>query len=446
MKIAMSGASGYVGQHLSRFFTRKGHQIIPLGRTIFKEEGFNELCQTVQTCQIVINLAGAPINKRWTKAYKQELHDSRILVTRQLVRAMKAANTPPQLFISTSAVGYYSSAGIHDEHDEQSGSDFLARLCLAWEGEAHECPPGIRLVITRFGIILSEDGGALRQMIRLQRTTHVGAIIGNGQQPFPWISMQDLCNAYDFITQHPHLQGTINLTSPEAISQGHFARELAKAKGIRLTVPLPKLLFRLLYGEGASFLTNGQTVHPTKLQKAGFNYIHPTIKKLLTSMNQTNTTTENKTEKNFDNHTIQTLDLPRYMGRWYEIARFENRFEKSMTRVTATYTLLPNGKIRVKNEGYKKGTLQKAFGRAKQPDAADPGKLKVSFFLWFYSDYYILELDKDYNYVIVGSSTYKYLWILSREKNLPDTILNKLLTHLWERGYDTNKLIFTEQD
>ena len=446
MKIAMSGASGYVGQHLTRFLTGKGHEIIPLGRSFFKEEDFIQLCHAIQTSQIVINLAGAPINKRWTKAYKQELQDSRIPVTRQLVRAMKAANTPPELFISTSAVGYYSSSGIHDEHDGQPGSDFLARLCQAWEREAHECPHATRLVITRFGIILSEDGGVLQQMIRLQHVTHLGAIIGNGQQPFPWISMQDLCNAYDFIIQHPHLQGTINLTSPEVISQKHFARELAKAKGIRLIVPLPKFIFHLLYSEGASFITSGQAVRPSILQKAGFIYIHPTIKKLLTTMSQAEITTGNKAQKSFDNRTIQTMDLPRYMGRWYEIARYENRFEKGMTHVTATYTRLSNGKIRVENEGYRKNTHNKAIGRAKQPDPDAPGKLKVSFFLWFYSDYYILELDTDYNYVVVGSSTDKYLWILSREKNLPNTILDKLLNHLREKGYDTNKLIFTKQD
>ena len=446
MKIAMSGASGYVGQHLTRFLTGKGHEIIPLGRSFFKEEDFNQLCHAIQTSQIVINLAGAPINKRWTKAYKQELQDSRIPVTRQLVCAMKAANTPPELFISTSAVGYYSSSGIHDEHDGQPGSDFLARLCQAWEREAHECPHATRLVITRFGIILSEDGGVLQQMIRLQHVTHLGAIIGNGQQPFPWISMQDLCNAYDFIIQHPHLQGTINLTSPEVISQKHFARELAKAKGIRLIVPLPKFIFHLLYSEGASFITSGQAVRPSILQKAGFIYIHPTIKKLLTTMSQAEITTGNKAQKSFDNRTIQTMDLPRYMGRWYEIARYENRFEKGMTHVTATYTRLSNGKIRVENEGYRKNTHNKAIGRAKQPDPDAPGKLKVSFFLWFYSDYYILELDTDYNYVVVGSSTDKYLWILSREKNLPNTILDKLLNLLREKGYDTNKLIFTKQD
>lgn len=163
-------------------------------------------------------------------------------------------------------------------------------------------------------------------------------------------------------------------------------------------------------------------------------------------MSQAEITTGNKAQKSFDNRTIQTLDLPRYMGRWYEIARYDNRFEKGMTHVTATYTRLSNSKIRVKNEGYRKKTHNKAIGRAKQPDPDAPGKLKVSFFLWFYSDYYILELDTDYNYVVVGSSTDKYLWILSREKNLPNTILDKLLYHLRERGYDTNKLIFTKQD
>lgn len=150
-------------------------------------------------------------------------------------------------------------------------------------------------------------------------------------------------------------------------------------------------------------------------------------------------------ERPIDNRTVSELNISRFMGKWYEIARYEHRFEKDMTHVSATYTLRADGKIEVLNEGYKNGELQQIKGRAKQPDAADPGKLKVSFFLWFYSDYYILEVGADYDYVLVGSSTDKYLWIMYREKQMPQQLLDELLEKLRARGYDTGRLLFVNQ-
>lgn len=150
--------------------------------------------------------------------------------------------------------------------------------------------------------------------------------------------------------------------------------------------------------------------------------------------------------KNIDNSTVKSLDITKFMGKWYEIARYEHRFEKGMSHVTATYTLKEDGKIEVLNEGINNGERKEAKGRAKQPDPNDPGKLKVSFFLWFYSDYYILELDKDYRYVVIGSSSDKYLWIMSREKTLPNDVLSNLLNNLQQRGYDTMKLLFVDQN
>lgn len=147
-----------------------------------------------------------------------------------------------------------------------------------------------------------------------------------------------------------------------------------------------------------------------------------------------------------DNSTTPTLDIRRFMGRWYEIARYEHRFEKGMTHVSATYTLSGNGKIEVLNEGLKEGKHKQIKGRAKQPNPQDPGKLKVSFFLWFYSDYYVLYIDPEYRYLLVGSSSDKYLWIMSREKSLAKETLNQLLDKLRVRGYDTDKLLFVAQD
>ena len=144
--------------------------------------------------------------------------------------------------------------------------------------------------------------------------------------------------------------------------------------------------------------------------------------------------------------TVKKLDIPRFMGKWYEIARYEHTFEKGMTHVTAEYSLKPDGKIQVINKGIKNGKAKEIVGKAKQPNPMEyPGRLKVSFFLWFYSDYYVLELDNDYQYAIIGSSSDKYLWILSRTPELPKETLDKLLANIKQRGYDLSRLIFVEQ-
>lgn len=146
--------------------------------------------------------------------------------------------------------------------------------------------------------------------------------------------------------------------------------------------------------------------------------------------------------------TVKQLDLNRYMGKWYEIARFDHSFEKNLAAVTATYELLPGGRITVLNQGHKDfpdGVLKKATGKAKQPDLKEPGKLKVAFFLFFYADYFILELDENYQWALVGSSSDKYLWVLSRTPSLEEATLNDILQRARSRGYDTGKLIWVEQ-
>lgn len=144
-----------------------------------------------------------------------------------------------------------------------------------------------------------------------------------------------------------------------------------------------------------------------------------------------------------DNRTVKTFDVARFMGKWYEIARYDHRFEEGMTRVSATYTLLDDGRIEVLNAGYKDGKYKEIKGKAKQPNPADPVKLKVSFFLWFYSDYYVLILDPEYRYVVIGSSSDKYLWIMSRQPDLAENVIRDLLDQLRERGYDTAKLVYS---
>ena len=147
-----------------------------------------------------------------------------------------------------------------------------------------------------------------------------------------------------------------------------------------------------------------------------------------------------------DNSTVKHLNISQFMGKWYEIARYDHSFEKGMTHVYTEYTLEKDGKIQVINRGIKNGETKKVIGKAKQPDPIEyPGRLKVSFFLWFYSDYYILELDKNYQYAVIGSSSDKYLWILSRTPEMPEAQLKGILQRMAQRGYDLSKLVFVEQ-
>ena len=147
--------------------------------------------------------------------------------------------------------------------------------------------------------------------------------------------------------------------------------------------------------------------------------------------------------------TVKTLDIERYMGRWYEIARFDHKFERGKVGVTANYSLNDDGTILVVNKGYNgslDGELDTATGKAKQPNPKYPGQLKVSFFWIFYAQYNILVLDDNYSYALIGSSSDKYLWILSRTPQMPQETLDMLLQKAKDLGYDTSKLIYVEQN
>jgi apolipoprotein D and lipocalin family protein len=151
----------------------------------------------------------------------------------------------------------------------------------------------------------------------------------------------------------------------------------------------------------------------------------------------------NSNSQMLDKTTVKQLDLNRYLGTWYEIARFPHSFEKNLVGVTATYSLREDGKIKVINQGFKntlEGERSEAVGKAKIPDPSEPGKLKVSFFWIFYADYFVLELDENYQYVMIGSSSPKYFWILSRTPQMAPEVYEMLLEKARKRGYNLEKL------
>ena len=150
-----------------------------------------------------------------------------------------------------------------------------------------------------------------------------------------------------------------------------------------------------------------------------------------------------------DNTVVKELNIQKYLGTWYEIACYDHSFERGLVGVTANYSMRDDGKIKVINSGYKnslEGEFSQAVGKAKIPDLNNyPAKLKVSFFLFFYGDYYVMELDKDYQWAVIGSSSDKYLWILNREPQMEEKLYNELLNKIQKRGYDVSKLIKVEQ-
>jgi hypothetical protein len=298
MKVFMTGGSGFVGSYLSRELARQGYEITILTRkeipTPSDEPRIRFLTSdptqegpwmaAVPEHDWIINLAGASVFTRWTAAHKQEIHDSRILTTRNLVAALAAGNRS-QLFCSTSAIGYYGPRGDEDLiEDSPVGDDFLAQLCREWEAEALKAQDlGVRVVITRFGIVLGRGGGALAQMARAFKM-FVGGRLGSGEQFFSWIHQEDHARAFLFVKDHPDLKGPVNFTSPHPVRNRELTQALGRVLGRPALLPAPAFMVRLVLGEFGEVLLTGQKVLPRRLLAAGFEFRFPFIDQALENL------------------------------------------------------------------------------------------------------------------------------------------------------------------
>lgn len=281
--VAVCGASGFIGTNLCSYLKDSGYRVVPLSRRLFEEGADAQLCESVASCDAVINVAGATINHRWSRSYKRLLYESRIDVVRRLVAAIRDTGEV-RTFISASAVGYYPSVGCYDEESSATGSDFLAGLCQAWEAEVQKAPVGVRTLITRFGAVMAPRGGAFGAMSRPARMG-IGTIIGSGRQPFTWIDIDDLCRAMVFLLES-EASGVFNFTAPQKLSQRDAGRLVARYYGAKLTIRIPRLFFRLLWGEAADFLLEGQCVEPARLLAAGFEFRSPDFPHFLDRLKQ----------------------------------------------------------------------------------------------------------------------------------------------------------------
>ena len=303
MKVAITGATGFVGSRLVEKLNAAGDQIVVLtrnpskARRVFPASSFPNVeaveynaqsagswQESLSGCDGVVNLAGEPISERWTPEHKKAILESRQHITKILVEAIKQADPRPSVLVNASAVGYYgtSETAAFDE-TSPSGNDFLAQVCQTWETEAQKVrEAGVRLAIIRIGIVLG-NGGALAKMIEPYQF-FAGGPIGNGRQWLSWIHRDDLVNLIIEALKRPELEGTFNATAPNPARMEQFSQTLGDVMNRPAWLPVPGFALDLLLGEGAKVVLEGQQVLPKKTQSAGFQYQYPELKSALTEI------------------------------------------------------------------------------------------------------------------------------------------------------------------
>ncbi len=299
MKLLITGGTGFVGTQLTSRLIQEGHEVTILTRSLKREKGTSPGVsylegdptkkgpwqEAIQNHDAVINLAGASIFSKWTEEHKRAIRESRVNTTRNIVEGIPSHPDRPFTLFSTSAVGYYGFCGDEELTEESpQGSDFLARIAVEWEGEALKArEKGARVVITRFGIVLGEKGGALGQMIPLFKR-YIGGPIGSGKQWFSWIHIKDLTEAFVFLIKHPEISGPVNLCSPNPVRNRDLARALGKALHRPSFMPAPGFMIKLVLGEFGSVILEGQRVIPKKLLEKGFLFRYADIDQALQSI------------------------------------------------------------------------------------------------------------------------------------------------------------------
>lgn len=298
MKVAITGANGFIGRALVRRLVDEGHAVLALTRNPKRDEKlFPAGVQRDQFdamrppgkglllgYEAVIHLAGAPIAERWTSEQKAKILDSRVWGTDAIAKAAVEAGTV-RVVVSASGIGYYGTTG--DEmltESAASGSDFPAEVCRAWEKSALPArAAGIRTVNPRIGMVLHPKGGALAKML-LPFKLGAGAQMGNGKQYMSWIHLDDLLSVFLHALGDHSMEGPVNATSPNPVTNAEFTETLARVLHRPALFRAPTMAMRMALGEMSMLVTAGQRVVPKRLMDAGFEFAHPHLEEALASL------------------------------------------------------------------------------------------------------------------------------------------------------------------
>jgi len=291
MHVLMTGGTGLIGVATVTALKEQDATVTVLTRRPPADAPRVEYITSLSQCEgpvdAVINLAGAGLaDRRWTRAYKQEIFESRVALTRRLVDWMRAQSRPPERLISASAIGYYGASedGVFSE-EAPSGAGFSAELCRQWEDEA-VCAQELGTAVTRLrlGVVFSSRGGALGKMTQANQLG-VESWLGTGGQWLSWVHITDVVRAIQFVLEHDMPAPVCNLVAPEAATHRTFAREVARHKGSMLRLGVPAFAVRWLAGEMADeLLLQGQRVVPARLLDDGFEFQYPTLNAALRAL------------------------------------------------------------------------------------------------------------------------------------------------------------------
>jgi uncharacterized protein (TIGR01777 family) len=292
MKVVIAGGTGFLGQPLAHALSAAGSEVVILTRGIPPARagslrfvawsptgGSGPWSAELEDATAVINLAGESIaSRRWSAEHKRQILSSRVQTTRALVAAVLASTRPPHVFISGSAVGYYGPRGDETVTEEQpAGSDFLAKVCEAWESEASGAGKSSRVICVRTGLVLDRDGGALPQML-LPFKLGAGGPLGSGRQYWPWIHRDDWVALLRWTIDTSAVAGPVNATAPNPVTNAEFAKALGRAMHRPAFMPAPAFALRVAVGEMADpLLLSGQRAIPAKAQRLGFAFRHTQV-------------------------------------------------------------------------------------------------------------------------------------------------------------------------
>ncbi len=290
MNVAVTGGTGFLGRRVVARLLEAGHEAVVLSRgktraalppgvrVVPWPEGSSGWEGAVEGAGAIVNLAGASVSQRWTAAAKGEIEKSRVEGTRRLVGAIAAGATRPAVLVNASAVGYYGARGDEElTEDAPPGDDFLARTCKKWEEAAAEAEAfGVRVVRIRIGLVLAADGGALAKMLPAFRA-FAGGPAGSGAQWMSWIHRDDLVELVLFALETAAVSGPLNGTAPTPVRNRDFASALGRALRRPAVVPVPAPALRLLFGEMATLVLEGQRAIPSRALALGFRFRFPEL-------------------------------------------------------------------------------------------------------------------------------------------------------------------------